>query len=241
MGVRTGRRAKASPGAGTSHAGHEETVAGSACGYYTEISLFGGPPSRLGCGQTVPPGTEGSASPSVTLPEGGSGTPVTVTDDDGALAQYGPAVVFGGRPPADPNAPFPPSGPQKVSTKGKRSVTSSASVKNVGPGPFTASAVRSTCTASTSGVEASTTITKGVLVTATDADGNPTTVKEIPARPTANYTLRGKIPTGDKFKAVFNEQKKGRDGSITVRAVHLYLLGPTAVGDVVVAEAHARA
>ena len=48
----------------------------------------------------------GSASPSVTLPVGGSSTSVKATDDNGALAQYGPAVVFGGKPPKDPNAPL---------------------------------------------------------------------------------------------------------------------------------------
>ena len=46
---------------------------------------------------------------------------------------------------------------------------------------------------------------------------------------------------GDKFKAVFNEQKKARDGSITVTGLHLYLLGPNATGEVVVAQTHAKA
>ena len=213
---------------------------GGACGYYTNVGLFGGPPALRGCGQSVPPGTAGSASPSVTLPSGGSSTAITAADANGALAQYGPAVIFGGKPPADPAVDIPPSGPQKVSTKGKTSVTSSASVTNVGPGPFTADAVRSTCTASKSGVKASTTITKGQLVTATDANGNPKTTKAVPAKPPANYTLKGKVATGDSFKAVFNEQKVSRDGTITVDAVHLYLLGPTAVGDVVIAESQCR-
>ena len=215
-------------------------ASGGACGYYTKVGLFGGPPELRGCGQTIPPGDDRSASPSVTLPPGGSGTAITETDANGAVAEYGPAVIFGGKPIQDVNAPVPPSGPLTVSTKGKTSVTSSASVKNIGPGPFTADAVRSTCTASKSGVKASTTITRGLLVTATDADGNPTTTEKIPSRPPVNYTLKGKIPTGDKFKAVFNEQKKKRDGTITVAAVHLYLLGPTAKGDVVIAESSAR-
>jgi len=37
---------------------------------------------------------------------------------------------------------------------------------------------------------------------------------------------------------VFNEQVTRRDGGTTVVAVHLYLLGPTAVGDVVIAQSH---
>jgi hypothetical protein len=154
---------------------------------------------------------------------------------------YGPAIIFGGKPLQDANAPLPPCGPITVSTKGKTSVTSTASVKDVGPGPFTADAVRSTCTASASGPKGSTTITKGRVVTATDADGNPTKVESVPSRPPANFTLKGQIPTGDKFRAVFNEQKVKKDGSITVNAVHLYLLGPTAKGDVVIAQSYAKA
>ena len=217
------------------------TPSGGACGYYANVSLFGGPASVRGCGQTAPPGDVGSASPSVTLPAGGSTTAVTSTDVDGALAQYGPAVIFGGRPPSDPNAPVPPSGPMTVSTKGKRTVTSTASVKNVGAGPFTASSVRATCTAKKSGVVAATTITKGVVVTAADPDGNPTASETVPSHPPVNHTLTGVNDIGDSFRIVFNEQAVDAEGTITVTAAHLYLLGPTAVGDVVIAQAHARA
>ena len=62
----------------------------------------------------------------------------------------------------------------------------------------------------------------------------------MPAKPPENLKITGKVAIGDKFKIVFNEQKKSRDGSLTVIAVHLYLLGPTAVGDVVIAESHSR-
>lgn len=216
------------------------TVSGGAFGYLTDLSLFGGPATVRGFGQKKPPGNAKSASPSVTLPKGGSATAVTATGD-GALAQYGPAVVFGGRPPADANAPLPPSGALTVSTKGTRTVTSSASVKNVGAGPFTASSVRSTCKASPSGTQGSVTIVKGELVTAADADGNPTATETIPSHPDANFTLTGVNDIGDQFKAVFNEQTVDADGTITVTAVHLYLQGPTAVGDVVVARSYARA
>jgi len=216
-------------------------VGGSACGYFTDVALFGGPPSRRGCDQTVPPGSDRSASPSVTLPPGGSPTAVTATDPGGALAEYGPAVIFGGRPPADPEVPVPPCGPITVSTKGRRSITSTASVKNVGPGPFTAEAVRSTCHASKSGVSASTTITRGVLVTAADGDGNATASEPVPTHPPVNHTIGGTTQTGDRFKAVFNEQKVNRDGSITVDAVHIHLLGPMAKGDIVIARTSCKA
>ena len=210
-------------------------ASGSACGYFTNIGLFGGPSSLRGCGQTVPPGDERSASPSVALPPEGSGPAVVAEDDDGAVAQYGPAIVFGGKPPAEV------SGPMKVSTRGKRSVTSSAEVRSFSAGPFTADAVRSTCTASESGTKASTTVTRGVLVLASDAEGNPTKSEKVPSKPPANYTRKGVNSAGDRFRAVINEQKVGRDGTITVTAVHLYLLGPTAKGDVVVAQARAKA
>jgi hypothetical protein len=217
------------------------TVGGAACGYFTDVALFGGPATRRGCDQTVPPGSARSASPSVTLPAGGSSTAVAAAAPGGALAEYGPAVIFGGRPPANPDAPIPPCGTLRVSTKGKRSITSTASAKNVGPGPFVADAVRSTCNASKSGVTGSTTITRGVLVTATDADGNPLTTDAVPTHPPVNHTVKGKTSNGDRFKAVFNEQKVNRDGSITVDAVHLYLLGPTAKGDIVIARTSCRA
>lgn len=217
------------------------TVSGGAFGYLTDLSLFGGPATVRGFGQKKPPGNAKSASPSVKLPKGGSATAVTATDSDGALAQYGPAVVFSGRPPADASAAMPPSGALTVSTKGTRTVTSSASVKNVGAGPFTASSVRSTCKASPSGTQGSVTIVKGELVTAADADGNPTATETIPSHPDVNFTLTGVNDIGDQFKAVFNEQTVGADGTITVTGVHLYLQGPTAVGDVVIARCHARA
>lgn len=218
--------------------GSARKPAGGACGYWSNVGLFGGPPERRGCGQTIPPGDAGSASPSVALPEGGSATAVTAADTDGALAQYGPAVILGGKSPEGMFTP--PSGAIRVSTKGKASVTSSASVKNIATGPFTADSVRSTCTASKSGVKASTAISEGVVVTATDANGNPKTSKAVPARPRVNHSITGKVSTGDEFKIVFNEQTKGSDGTMTVAAVHLYLLGPTAKGDVVVAESHCR-
>jgi uncharacterized protein YegP (UPF0339 family) len=213
--------------------------AGGACGFSTNVSLFGGPPERRGCGQTVPPGDARSASPAVALPAEGSTAALVAADEDGALAQYGPAVIFGGRVAAG-SMGNPPSGPIAVSTKGTTSITSSASVQNVGAGPVSAGSIRSTCTASKTGVKGSTSVSRGVVVTATDADGAPKTTVKVPAKPPVNHTVKGKVDTGDTFKAVFNEQKKAKDGTLTVVALHLYLLGPTAVGEVVVAESHCR-
>ncbi len=213
-------------------------LAGGACGYSANVGLFGGPPERRGCGQTMPPGNARSASPQVTLPEGGSTTSIAATDEDGVIAVYGPAIILGGKYPGTNTGP---TGPVVVSTKGKTSVTSSASVKSVDAGVFTATSIRSTCTASKSGVKGSATVTNCVVVTASDADGNPKSTRTVPSKPPANHKISGKNSIGDKFRVVFNEQKKAKDGTITVVAAHLYLLGPTAIGEVVIAECHARA
>jgi uncharacterized protein YegP (UPF0339 family) len=210
--------------------------AGRAFGYFTDVGLFGGPRERRGQGQTDLPGNARSASPEVALPEGGSTAAVGAADEDGVIAVYGPAVILGGRYPGTDTGP---TGPVVVSTKGKTSVTSTASMKNIDAGVFTASGVRSTCTASKSGVKGSTSVTKGVVVTAARADGTPTKTKVVPSNPPVNHKITGTNSIGDKFKIVFNEQKKGRDGTLTVTAVHVYLLGPNAVGEVVLAQSSA--
>lgn len=222
---------------GYPHPAPASKAAGGACGYYTDVGLFGGLPERRGCGQTVPPAPPRSTSPEVTLPAGGSSIAVAQTDEDGVIAQYGPAIILGGRFPGRETGP---TGPVVVSTKGRTSVTSSASVKNIDAGVFTAGSVRSTCTASKSGRKGSTTVTKGVVITAANADGTPRSTRPVPSKPAANTKMSGTNSIGDKFRIVFNEQKKDRDGTITVIAVHIYLLGPNAVGDVVIAESHAR-
>jgi len=223
----------------SSKLGPKPKRAGGACGYYSDVSLFGGPAERRGCGQTIPPGSAKSASPSVELPAEGSSVAVTASDSDGAVAQYGPAVLICGPSPAGSMA-TPPTGAIAVSTKGTTTVASRASVKNVAAGSFTAASVSSTATASKSGVKGATSISKGVVVTTIGANGEAAKSVKIPAKPPVNHTVKGKVGTGDKFKVVFNEQKKARDGTLTVIAVHMYLLGPTAKGDLVLAESHCR-
>jgi uncharacterized protein YegP (UPF0339 family) len=231
-------RALAEPAVdGRSRAAPASKAAGGAFGWFSDVSLFGGPRERRGQGQTIPPGNARSASPEVTLPAGGSSTAVASVDEDGVIAVYGPAVLLGGRYPGTDTGP---TGPVVVSTKGKTSITSTASMKNIDAGVFTAGSVRSTCTASKSGVKGSTSVTKGVVITAAQADGTPTKTKTVPSKPPPNHKITGVNSIGDKFRIVFNEQKKGRDGTLTVIAVHLYLLGPTAQGELVLAESHAR-
>ncbi|HJV09647.1 MAG TPA: hypothetical protein VJ653_08190, partial [Acidimicrobiales bacterium] len=226
----------------TTAAGGGGSVSGGACGYFTSVGLFGGPAMLRGCGQ--PSGAPATgAAPSVTLPAGGSATAVTGSDPDGATAEYGPAKIFSGMYPSDdPNAVAPPSGPISVSTQGVPggTVTSSAEVgtpRGVGPGPVIANAVRSTCTASASGVSGTTTITGGKLETKYDAGTQlATVIEDVPASPSVNFTRTGTLDhIGDSYRVVYNEQIREGD-SITVNAIHMFLLGPTAVGDMVVGQ-----
>ena len=195
-------------------------VRGGAYGVFASVSLFGGPPGVRG------------PMPTVTLPPGGSATPITASAAS-LLVQFGPAILFS-------------SGPATVSTQGTTgpagSVTSSADIQTVntsGQEVFTASRVQSSCTASEAGVSGTTTITGGTLQT---SEGNPDvegdeTVVTVPTNPAPNTTFTGTIETvGDSFRYVFNEQIVNPDGSITVNAAHLYLLGPTAVGDVIIGQ-----
>lgn len=99
----------------------------------------------------------------------------------------------------------------------------------------------SATTATRTGATGSTTIVRGALATEADPDGNPTATAAVPTHPPVNHTVTGTTSSGDSYRAVFNEQTVDADGTITVVAVHIYLLGPTALGDIVVAESHAGA
>ena len=205
-------------------------VTGRAFGYRSEVSLFGGPSSPRG-----PAGTTGcdaaastACSPSATLPA--SGGTDAVTDTDGASGSYGPAVIFEAASLA-------------VTAQGAAgeagTVTTTATATGIGPGPFTAASAGSTCTATAAGASASTAIADGLLVTSTDpATGAPATTQAIDPAPAPGTTYTGTLDhLGDSFRAVFNEQITNPDGSITVNAVHLSLLGPIAVGDLIVGQA----
>ena len=223
-------------------ASHADVIAvtGDAYGYWTNVSLFGGPSSAHG------------PAPEVKLPAGGSATPLTASAPDGAKSQYGPAVVFGGIWPDD--APTGgPSGPITVSTQGtpgpNGSVTSSVDIVlfnppragdpgGIGPGPLIADEVHSTCTARESGVTASSRWVNGKVETKYDKDTQlpiPSAVKPIPANPPPNLEYTGTIDhVGDSFRIVVNEQIPNADGSLTVNAAHMYMLGPIAIGDSIV-------
>ena len=194
------------------------SVTGSAFGVsIPNLTIFGG----------TPPGVPFGPIPSVTLAADASNSPQTATVPS-TSAVFGPATIFS-------------SGPITVNTEGTLgaggSVTSTADIDNVnasGQEVFTASSLQSTCTASEAGVSGSTTVTGGRLQT---SEGDPAvegdeTFVDIPTNPAVNETHQGTIEAvGDTFEYIFNEQITNPDGSLTVYAAHLRLLGPTAVGD----------
>ena len=219
----TGLLAPTGP-SGASHMTVTE-VTGSAYGYFSNVSLFGGPSNTRG------------PAPTVTLPAAGSDAPITANAATGR-ADYGPATIFS-------------SGPITVSTQGTTgptgSVTSSSNIANVnasGQENFTASDLASSCTASEAGASGSTTITGGTLVT-DNGDSDPTNsipdhpevVVTLAGSPAPNTTYEGHLHIGDTtdaFRWVFNEQVVSAEGSLTVNAAHEYLIGPAAVGELVV-------
>ncbi|HEX2273180.1 MAG TPA: hypothetical protein VHG90_04815 [Acidimicrobiales bacterium] len=149
--------------------------------------------------------------------------------DSSAVVRYGPGIIVS-------------RGAATVSTQGTTgpagSVTSSAEIQDVnasGREVFTAASISSSCTALGAGVTGSTTITDGRLQTSEgdpDLPGDERFV-DLPTNPAANETHPGTIETvGDTFEYRFNEQVPNPDGSLTVYAAHLVLLGPTAVGHI---------
>ena len=190
-------------------------IRGSAYGYHGNVSLSGGSPDTR------------RPAPTLTLPSTGSATPMTATEPSGR-AQYGPAVLF-------------ESGRLDVSSRGtsgpNATVTSSSSIMSIGQGPFGAGAVKSSCNAGATGVSGSTTIEGGMLETFHDSSGDSVRTEEVPVKPRPNQTREGFLDIGDRFRVIFNEQVTNSDGSLTVNAVHLVLLGPTVVGDLFIGQA----
>ncbi|MHB1535251.1 MAG: hypothetical protein ACYC1D_11730 [Acidimicrobiales bacterium] len=183
-------------------------VTGSAYGYNSSISLFGGPSNACGSPQTLP-----CPNPAVTLPSTGSITPVTAKLASEDLV-YGPAHIFD-------------SGPINISTQGAPgptgTVISSTSIAgcttavsngcNVGQiyaGPFTATSVSSTCTANGGTPTGSVTVNGGQLAeepAGGPAGGTPGPPITVPTNPPPNYSVSATNPdTGKVYTYVFNEQ-----------------------------------
>ena len=212
-------------GQGPAHA-DVTAVKGSAFGYSCTVSVFGN--------SCTPPGP----TPTVTLAPDASNSPLTASAAS-ASASAGPATIFS-------------SGRLDISTQGTLgstgSVTSSTNIANVnasGQENFTATNLASSCAASETAVSnGSTTITNGTLVTDNGDDDPTNTIPDhppvsvtLPTNPAPNKSYDGHIHIGnttDTFRYVFNEQTLNADGSITVNAAHQYLLGPAAIGDLII-------
>ncbi|MDQ3897757.1 MAG: hypothetical protein M3326_11055, partial [Actinomycetota bacterium] len=225
----------------SSPAGADVTVvSGGAFGHWTKVSLFGGP--------SVPVGP----LPDVRLPPTGSDRPITA-DEAAGSAVYGPAHIFGGVWPPDVDV-APPSGPIAVSTRGttgpRGTVTSSVDITlrtprdpkspgGWGPLPPTqGDELHSTCTAGETGVTGSTRFVNARMSKSTTPGGEPADEEPVPDNPPVNYTRTGVLTNvGDRYRIVYNEQFVEADGmSITVNAVHMYLLGDIAVGDQIIGQ-----
>jgi hypothetical protein len=208
---------KSAPGSvSTTAAPTAGPVGGSAYGYYSSISLFGGPAAVKG------------PTPTVTLPAGGSSAPVVQSVPSEDLT-YGPAHIFD-------------SGPLKLTTQGTAAsgVTSSTSIQGctkavnngcsvgqVFAGPFTGTSVSSTCTAKGSSHTGSVKIQAGQLTeepAGAGVGGTPGAPITVPTNPSPNYTVTATFPdTGKVYKYVFNEQTVDANGALTVNAAHEYL------------------
>lgn len=99
-------------------------------------------------------------------------------------------------------------------------------------------ALESTCTADKDGFIVTTTVTNGEVETSYDPETQQVETSEpVPVNPEPGYTVEGTIDhVGDRYRIVYNEQIANHDGTLTVNAAHLYLLGDIAVGDLVVGQ-----
>jgi hypothetical protein len=214
-------------------------VSGGAFGHYTKVSLFGGPSNAVG------------PAPDVRLPPAGTKRALT-GKEAAASAVYGPAHIFGGEWPPDVDV-APPSGPITARTTGrpgpKGSVTSSVDIVlrsprdpkspgGFGPEPPTqGDELHVSCTATETGSTGSTRFVNAVMSKSTDETGAPTDEEKIPDHPSVNYTRTGVLTNvGDRYRIVYNEQFVDPDGSITVNAVHMYLLGDIAIGESIIGQ-----
>jgi hypothetical protein len=218
-----------------------QAVGGSAYGFRTDVGLFGGARTVEGgpgstCGQTGQPACADGQSPAVAIEADGGD--LAATDPDGNVGQYGPARIFENHGPITVHA---------TGTTGPAgSVSASAEVDAIQDNdPFHAGSpdgmVSSTCSASVSGMSASAHVRNGSLVVHTNPQtGDPAEVVTFPHDwdPAANTTYDGALDhIGDHWRIVFNEQVLAPD-AITVNAVHMYLLGPTAIGDMIIGQSH---
>jgi hypothetical protein len=164
------------------------------------------------CPSVTPASGPQSASASGTA----AGGTVTASADIGLL------------PTPLPVSCYPGWGPNPPSTSG------CVSHGGYGPFPVSGETLHVECTANQSGVSGSTTLSKSTVAHSTDGEGEPLDEEPVPDNPPPNYTEQGVITNvGDVFTVVYNQQTINPDGSLTVIGTHMYLFGPTAIGEVI--------
>ena len=163
-----------------------------------------------------------------------------------------------GYPGNCPN-PAPPSGPQEAHATGNATlgtVSASADIDlyatpivvgcytgygptcvnygGYGPFPVQGETMHVECSATQTSRTGSTTLTNSTVAHSTDGEGSPLDEEVIPDNPPVNYTEHGVITNvGDVFTVVYNQHVYNADGSLTVNGMHMYLYGPTAIGEVI--------
>lgn len=215
------------PGGATARASAEDaSVTGRATGYWAELSLFGGPP------------TERGPEPVVELEPDASDSPQEATVQD-VSAVYGPAVLFrAAQVDVRVEGTTGPGASVTSTSRAEADLDAEPGEPETRPGPMLYDTLESTCTADEDGFTVTTAVTNGEVETSYDADtGEVLTSEPVPDNPEPGYTVEGTIDhVGDRFRIVYNEQTVNDDGTVTVNAAHLYLLGDIAVGDLIVGQ-----
>jgi len=230
-----------------------------ACAYRTNVFLFSGGYTTQGCPpQTDSGATANSLSPAATLPAAGGN--IMLTDADGARAIYhGVANFFSS--PYDPADNLHNSGKLDVWVAGgSGGVQAVAKAETVGPSPFwtrspssaapwaepaksgssydgTTGYVEAKCQGSGSSEVGTVTIKNGYVDTITGSNGYPTQTVAVPNPTPINYRVDYVMENvGDSGYIIFNEQIANADGTLTVNGAHMYMQGPFALGDVIIAQ-----
>lgn len=202
------------------------TLTGKAYGYWADVSLFGGPSSARG------------PDPVVELAPDASDSPQEASLDE-AAAIFGPAVIFRAgqvdvRTEGTPN----PGGSVTSYARAEADLDEEAGDPKLRPGPLLYDALESTCTADEDGFTVSVTVTNGVVETSYDPVTQLVATSEpVPEHPEAGHAVEGTLDhIGDRYRIVYNEQIQNDDGTLTVNAAHMYLLGEIAVGDLIIGQ-----
>jgi LPXTG-motif cell wall-anchored protein len=236
---------------------------GSAYGAFVKVGLFGGAPSQVGPAPMAElPPTGGTKEESLAKHSAQFGPAVIFggiwpcdSEPDGVTPLPGGEGNCAASGPA--------SGPLKTKTEGKTGaggfVTSSVDITKhptpvevpcsagwkppctapggIGPGPLIAEDVHSECRADESGLTGSVRFSKGIVETHYSKETQlAISHTDIPDNPPPGWSEEGTLDhIGDHYKVVANEQII-EGNVITVRAAHMYLLGPIAVGDSIVGQ-----